>query len=146
MRCTDISPGFVADLRAHGLSADVVDPVTGDLSDPDRSGAPYDAVWASACLLHVDRSALRGVLARLHEVTVPGGVMHLSVKEGDGERWSVHGHVAGPRRFVLWREQALRDALEGAGWSVVAVERSMGSQGEPWLAVFAHRVGSEESR
>ena len=31
-----------------GFDADVLDPLTDDLDDPDRPGTPYDAVWASA--------------------------------------------------------------------------------------------------
>ncbi len=140
VRCTDISPGFVDLLRADGLAADVVDPMAGDLTDPERGGAPYDGVWASASLLHVDRSALRRVLSRLAEVTRPGGALHLSVKEGDGERWSTHGHVSAPRRFVFWREEGLRRALALAGWRVETVEHSAGSTtGDLWLDVSATR-------
>ena len=49
--------------------ADVLDPLTDDLDDPARPGTPYDAVWASACLLHVDRGALPVVLRRLADAT-----------------------------------------------------------------------------
>ena len=42
----------------------------------------------------------------------------MSLKEGDGEEWSVHGHVREPRRFVYWREAPLRAALTDAGWRV----------------------------
>jgi hypothetical protein len=66
-------------------------------------------------------------------------VLHLGVKEGDGEGWSTHGHVAGPRRFVYWREPGLRAALAAAGWQVDQVERSESARGEWWLDVFASR-------
>jgi hypothetical protein len=41
VRRTDITPGFVALLRADGYAADTVDPLTDDLADPERD-APYD--------------------------------------------------------------------------------------------------------
>jgi hypothetical protein len=96
-------------------------------------------VWANACLLHVRREDLPTVLTRLAEVTVPGGLLYASVKEGDGEGWSVHGHVTGPRLFTYWQEEPLRTALAGAGWTVEHVGRQDGSRGETWLEVLATR-------
>jgi SAM-dependent methyltransferase len=141
VRRTDISPGFVALLRAAGHRADLIDPLTDDLADPERAGAPYDAVWASACLLHVSRADLPVVLRRLAEVTRPGGTLHVSLKEGDGEAWSTHGSVAAPRHFVFWREQPLREVLDGAGWTVDEIGRHDGRRGDRWLEVLATRAG-----
>lgn len=140
VRRTDVTPGFVALLRAAGHDADVLDPLDGDLGDPRRPGTPYDGVWASACLLHVDRSDLPVVLARLATATRPGGVLHLSVKEGDGEGWSVHGSVGAPRRFTYWREPALRAVVEGAGWRIEQQGRGEGRRGERWLDLLARRA------
>jgi SAM-dependent methyltransferase len=139
VRRTDITPGFVELLRADGHAADVLDPLTDDLADPQRPGEPYDAVWASASLLHVARSALPVVLRRLAEATRPDGLIRLSVKEGDGEAWSTHGSVSTPRRFVYWREQPLREVLTDAGWEVLETGHGDGQRGESWLDVLAVR-------
>ena len=56
VRRTDITPGFVALLRAQGHDADLLDPLTDDLATPER--VPYAAVWANASLLHVARADL----------------------------------------------------------------------------------------
>jgi len=140
VRRTDISPGFVSLLREAGHVADVLDPLTDDLDDPLRPGTPYDGVWASACLLHVERGEVSVVLTRLAEATRVGGKFALSLKEGDGEAWSTHGSVGAPRRFVYWREAALREVLEAAGWTVSEVQHSRSARdGEPWLDVTAVR-------
>ena len=140
VRRTDVTPAFVRQLRADGHAADVLDPLTDDLDDPERPGTPYDGVWANACLLHVDRTDLPVVLRRLAEATAQGGVLRFSVKEGDGERWSTHGHVAGPRWFVYWRAEPLRAVVEASGWGHVDVVSYAGpTTGEPWLDVTAHR-------
>lgn len=140
VRRTDITPGFVERLRTQGYAADVLDPLTDDLRDPAAPERPYDAVWASACLLHVARGDLPAVLRRLAEVTRPGGALHVSLKEGDGEGWSVHGQVAAPRLFVYWREAPLRAALDEAGWQVLEVGHGDGMRGEVWLDVLALRA------
>jgi SAM-dependent methyltransferase len=133
VRRTDVSPGFVELIRSRGYDAEVLDPLTDDL------GGPYDGVWASACLLHVERTDLPVVLHRLAEATRPGGALGLSLKEGDGEEWSVHGNVQAPRRFTYWREAPLRAVLSGAGWVVRDVGHGVGNRGEAWLAIRASR-------
>ena len=139
VRRTDVTPGFVDLLRRAGHDADVVDPLTDDLSDPAAPGAAYDAVWAGACLLHVDRDDLGTVLTRLGEATRSGGLLYASLKEGDGESWSVHGNVAAPRFFTYWREDPLREVLTAAGWSVEHIGHGDGLRGERWLEVLATR-------
>jgi SAM-dependent methyltransferase len=140
VRRTDITPAFVDLLRAGGQVADRLDPLVDDLADPATPEAAYDGVWADASLLHVDREDLPTVLARLARATRPGGGLFVSVKEGDGEDWSIHGNVTAPRFFTFWREEPLRSALEAAGWSVREVVRTECSEREPWLAALAVRA------
>lgn len=135
VRCTDVSPGFVALLRERGVDAEVLDPLTDPLVDADHG--PYAGVWASASLLHVARPDLPTVLRRLAGATRPGGVLALTLKEGDGERWSVHGSVRAPRRFTYWREGPLRAVLEEAGWRVLDVSRRTSPTHTSWLTVRA---------
>jgi SAM-dependent methyltransferase len=140
VRRTDVTPAFVELLRSRGHAADVVDPLTDDLDDPDRPGTPYDGVWASASLLHVARADLPVVLERLAAATRAGGVLGLWLKEGDGEAWSTHGFVGAPRLFVYWRKPALRAVLDAAGWEVDEVHHTTSTRtGEPWLDVRARR-------
>jgi len=79
------------------------------------------------------------VMARLAGVTRPGGLLHASLKEGDGESWSLHGHVTSPRHFTYWREEDLRAVLEEAGWSVEHVGYGDGRSDTRWLEVLATR-------
>jgi SAM-dependent methyltransferase len=138
VRRTDITPAFVAMLREDGYAADVADPLTDDLRDPDRD-QPYDAVWASASLLHVRREDFPLAVRRIAEVTATGGLFHLALKEGDGARFSTHGNVDGPRHFTFWREEPLRELLAEAGWEVVEVGHAIGQHDQPWLDVTARR-------
>jgi hypothetical protein len=92
----------------------------------------------------VARESLPTVLARLAAVTRPGGTLHMTLKEGDGAGWSVHGHVGAPRFFTYWREDPLRAHLTAAGWVVDDVRRGDSTPAdrpsESWLAVFATRA------
>lgn len=91
VRRTDISKGFVELLRESGFEADILDPLTEDLSDPARPGTPYDGVWACACLIHVARKDFRclGGLPRQ-----PGPVADCTPRlERAMARWSPHQAV-----------------------------------------------------
>ena len=45
----------------------------------------YDAVWAHACLLHIGRAALPGVLSAIHRALRPDGLHYSSYKLGTCE-------------------------------------------------------------
>ncbi|QIK76250.1 class I SAM-dependent methyltransferase [Nocardioides piscis] len=138
VRRTDITPAFVTLLREQGHDADVIDPLRDDLGSPDGA---YDAVWANASLLHVARTDLPTVMARLAEVTRSGGFLRMSVKEGDGEGWSTHGSISNPRHFTYWRADPLREVVAGAGWNDVEITSQVDSRaGQPWLEVLAVRA------
>lgn len=138
VRRTDITPGFVALLREQGHDADVLDPLTDDLSSPDGA---YDAVWANASLLHVARVDLPTVLARLAAVSRGDALLRVSVKEGDGDGWSTHGSISKPRHFTYWRADALREVATGAGWQDVEIASQSGTKNaESWLEVSAVRA------
>lgn len=141
VRRTDVSQGFVDLLRENGLEADLLDPLTDDLTDPQHPGAPYDGIWACACLIHVAREDFGTVLGRLAEATRTGGQLHASVRDGDGEEVSTHGSAAAPRRYVetYWREPALRSVLAETGWIVSEVRRCVGRPDDWWLSVRASR-------
>jgi SAM-dependent methyltransferase len=137
VRRTDITPGFVALLREQGHDADCLGPLVDDLASPD---GPYDAVWANASLLHVERADLPTVLGRLAGVTRAGGSLRIAVKEGDGDGWSTHGSVPDARHFTYWRADALRDAALGAGWTDVVIRSGIAGKGsETWLELSAVR-------
>jgi SAM-dependent methyltransferase len=139
VRRTDITPGFVALLRGQGHACDLLDPLVDDLASPD---GPYDAVWANASLLHVDRADLPTVLTRAADVVRPGGLLRASLKEGDGEGWSTHGTISGPRHFTYWRAPDLEVVAAGSGWTDVAVRPGLGGErGETWLELSAVRDG-----
>lgn len=130
---TDITPGFVRRLRGQGHDARVLDPLHDDL------GGPYDAVWANASLLHVQRADLPTVLRRLHDAVRPGGLLGATFKEGDGDGWTNHGAVRAPRHYTFWRAADLARVVEDAGWSVDSSDTRDGTPGfERWITVVAH--------
>jgi len=68
----------------------------------DDFGGPYDAVLADAVLLHVTREQFVDVLQRARHAVASGGVLAITLKEGDGEAWT-EAKLGRPRHFTYWR-------------------------------------------
>ncbi|MGY4479006.1 class I SAM-dependent methyltransferase [Bradyrhizobium sp. USDA 3364] len=80
LRATDGSPEM-ADVAARRINH----PVEAMLFDELEDREAYDGVWASACLLHVPRDELAGILGRIHRALKPGGAFYASYKIGHGD-------------------------------------------------------------
>ncbi|MFC9982865.1 class I SAM-dependent DNA methyltransferase [Gordonia sp. NPDC127522] len=125
---TDATPAFVEMMHADGHDANVLDIRTDDL------GGPYDAILATAVLLHLTRSEFETFLHRAHAAITPGGLLAFTVKEGDGSQWSTE-KIDLPRRFTYWRERDLRTLMARTGWASLSV--SQVRMNELWIFVIA---------
>lgn len=101
----------------------------------------YDAVWAAACLLHVPRTGLPEVLARVWRALKPGG-LHLASYKASG--------AAGRDGYGRLFNQLTADALvaayaASAAWEIAAVSEYDGAGYDgvqvPWVAITARRAG-----
>jgi chorismate mutase/GNAT superfamily N-acetyltransferase len=98
--------------RGVRVDAAVLDPLHDELE------GPYDGVYASAVLLHLSPEECAGVLRRLRDATRDGGVLAVTLEEGD---------------------RSVEEALVAAGWVVVRLDRVPPESltGPPWLHVLA---------
>jgi len=80
VRPTDGSPEL-AEIASRRLGLPVETMLFHELDERDA----YDGVWASACLLHVPRDELSGILGHIHRALKPAGVFYASFKIGDGD-------------------------------------------------------------
>jgi SAM-dependent methyltransferase len=80
VRATDGSPEM-AEIASRRLGHPVEAMLFHELDEREA----YDGVWASACLLHVPRHELAGILGRIHRALKPSGVFHASFKIGEGD-------------------------------------------------------------
>jgi SAM-dependent methyltransferase len=80
VRATDGSPEMAA-IASRRLGH----PVESMLFDQLDAHEAYDGVWASACLLHVPRDELAGILGRIHRALKPSGMFYASFKVGESD-------------------------------------------------------------
>lgn len=99
----------------------------------------FDGIWANACLLHVPRSELAGILARIHRALRPAGVFYASYKGGLSEGADRLGrHFNNPDR--PWLEAA----YGRLPWSSLEICENAGSgyddRPTEWLHITAVRA------
>lgn len=101
----------------------------------------YDAVWASASLLHVPFLALPGVLSRIFRALKPGGFHAASYKIGaeEGDERDRLG-----RYFNLPSAEALEAAYHQSGaWETLSLELQVGGDyaggSRLWAAITVRR-------
>jgi len=98
----------------------------------------YHGVWANACLLHVPRPNLAGILKQVHRALKPGGLFYSSFKAGTAEGRDTFG-----RYYNYPDEDWLRHAYGHDRWAAVEVHSAMGTgyDQEPteWLHVLASK-------
>jgi len=131
---TDATPGMVAEAReGFGLPARVM-----RFDELDVDGA-YEAVWAHACLIHVARADLPGVLTAIHRALRPGGWHFADYKLGDGEGRDPLG-----RLHNFPDQRWLEDAYHVAGLVIVdaVTYRGEGADGvvRDWCALTSQRM------
>lgn len=99
----------------------------------------YDAVWANATLLHIPLTDLPGILARIYNALVPGGLHYASYKGGEG------GARDGFGRFYSYVPlDDLEAAYRASGpWSELSIEtrdgHSFGGAPTVWHGVSVHK-------
>jgi SAM-dependent methyltransferase len=128
---TDGSPEIAAEAQKR-LSSPVKVLLFHEIADQDI----YDAVWASACLLHVPRKDLSNIIQRIQRALRAGGYFFASYKAGTEEGRDKFG-----RYFNYPSPEWLRSAYGSEGWRDISISKLLGSgyDKEPteWLHVIA---------
>lgn len=107
--------------------------VQGDLRKLPLPAHSVTGVWASASLVHLPRDEFVVALRECVRVLAPGGLLYLSLREGEGERW--HADIWGeeaPRFYTYWQEEPLDAALAAEGLTLIAGWRDV-SEPNTWL-------------
>lgn len=91
----------------------------------------YDAVWACASLLHIERAVLPDVLERVRRALKSPGLLYTSFKYGNNDLQKDGRH------FTCYIEDTIRPLLEKAGFTEIRIWSSgdlrPGRQSEQWL-------------
>lgn len=111
--------------------------VVADMQGMPFAEGSFDAVWASASLLHVRREDLSQMLGDVKRVLKPGGLFFSSVKLGRGEERDRHG-----RYFSYFESDQWLGLLAAAGFCntvVLPEEDGLEGGGRQWVRALTYR-------
>ncbi len=105
--------------------------------DDIAGDALYDGIWTNFSLLHAPRADMPRHLDALRRALRPGGLFHIGMKTGTGERRDNLG-----RLYTYYTEEELCDLLRAAGLTAFSSTRGAdkGLDGvvAPWVTIAAH--------
>jgi SAM-dependent methyltransferase len=131
LRATDGSPEM-AEVASQRLNH----PVEVMRFDELDAHQAYDGVWASACLLHVPRDELAGILTRIHRALKNDGVFYASFKIGEGG-----GRDSLGRYYNYPSPEWLKTTYDAArGWRLLTSETSEIKSFDETPATMLHLV------
>ena len=94
----------------------------------------FDGFWATACLLHIENTAL--ALEEIGRVTKSGGLGFISVKEGEGGMLdSRSGYY-----FHYFSDDEFTDLLRTGGMQVIDCQRKTGTPRHEWLTYLVRVI------
>jgi len=114
--------------------------ILGDFTTFNFSRVAVDAILLTGALVHVHREDFAPLLAYITAGLKPGGILFLSLKQGNGIREDKQG-----RRFCLWQEAVLKSMFHQMSFDILHTSQtsSLLKTGECWLAhVLKKTAGS----
>ncbi len=142
----DLSEKLLAIARTKSPDIDFRQEDIRDLHFPQHS---FDAIYAAAVLLHLQREEIVPVLKNLYTFLKPGGLIYIQVKEGFGhaditEKLS-SGHA---RHFTFYTLEELRLVVLQVGFQVEKIYQFNEQEINPewrdlvWISCFARKTTS----
>jgi SAM-dependent methyltransferase len=111
-----------------------------DMTTLPIASAALDGLWCAAAFLHIPRELSGVTLDGFARILRPGGRLHLSVQEGDGDEVRQARLGRGQDLYyVLHQEEDLTALLSASGFVVDTVHRSEAER--RWLTLGAERLG-----
>ena len=101
------------------------------------SQATYHGIYANFSLLHAKRADFKRHIQACHAALHPGGIFHLTMKLGTGEKRDALG-----RFYTYYTAQELKDILAQAGFTLTfqreGQEKGLAGDVEPFIMMTAH--------
>ncbi|TAK58731.1 class I SAM-dependent methyltransferase [Patescibacteria group bacterium] len=114
---------YEADMRKTGLASEL-----------------YGGIWACASVLNLPKSEVSLALNEFKRLLVPGGILFLSVKEGEGER--MVPDRGGERFFSFYKEEELSQIVQESGFKIQKINTAEGVAvpAVRWISVYANKI------
>jgi ubiquinone/menaquinone biosynthesis C-methylase UbiE len=115
-----------------------------DLRKLDFEDNYFDAIWASASFLHIQKKEILKALKESYRVLKKGGIMYVSVKEGEGEILKTDLRYGKVKKFwAFYKENEIKEKLIKAGFTIIESsieERMYEHQTNLFIKIFCKKI------
>ncbi len=125
----DLSMGMLAEARQRAR---------GPLCQLDMRFLPFPeaalaAVWCQAALLHLPKAMAPAALAEIRRALLPGGLLHISVQQGESEGFETRPYEPAERYYAHYQAEELINLVQSAGFEVIAQGQAEARRSWLWI-------------
>lgn len=130
LECTEAVLQFVELMKQKGLQARLLNILTDEISNK------YDMVFANGVLVHFTPQQSGLVLSKVYSTLTPGGIFAVSLKMGNGEKWT-NEKLDAPRYFYYWQPDEFKKLAEDSGFEWISISSGEASlKNASWLYII----------
>lgn len=96
----------------------------------------FDGIWACASFLHLPKKEASIALAQFYRVLIKGGILSISVKAGQGERFVEKDEYLGFSKFYsFYSEDEIVALINSQGFKILKI--TIDKKKDTWINIFA---------
>ncbi|MEY3470868.1 MAG: hypothetical protein RLZZ223_218 [Candidatus Parcubacteria bacterium] len=131
----DLSNRFIEISKAKVPNAQFIKMDMRNINFPVNS---FDGIWLMASLLHIPKLEIKNTVIKFREVLKTNGIVYISVKLGEGERFVKKDRYKGLEKFfAFYTESEIADLLENCGFEIIKLSLYKVPKQDTWIDVFA---------
>jgi len=98
----------------------------------------FDGIWSMASILHIPKLEVKDTIIKFREVLKTNGIIYISVKLGEGEKFVKRDRYKGLEKFfAFYTESEMSDLLENCGFEIIKLSLYKVPKQATWIDVFA---------
>jgi hypothetical protein len=94
-------------------------------------------VWCQAALLHLPKELAPAALREAWRALLPGGLLHVSVQQGDSEGFETRPYEPAERYYAHYQPEEFKTLVQSAGF--VQVAEGQAEARRHWLWILAQK-------
>jgi ubiquinone/menaquinone biosynthesis C-methylase UbiE len=107
-----------------------------DMRNLDFPENTFDGIWACASFLHVPKEDAKNTLLGFRKILKPAGLIYLSVKQGNEEKFVEKDEYKGRTKFfAFYSQDEFKNLIESCDFKIVKV--LIDNKKDTWINVFA---------
>jgi len=109
-----------------------------DMRNIDFPVEYFDGIWLMASILHIPKLEIKDTIIKFREVLKTNGIIYISVKLGEGEKFVKRDRYKGLEKFfAFYTESEISNLLEDFGFEIIKLSLYKVPKQDTWIDVFA---------